>query len=42
MKVESLGPIRQVNSFSTEEKVIAKANNAEYGLFASIFTTGLS
>lgn len=38
MRVESFGPIGQVNSFSTEEEVLEKANDTEYGLYASIFT----
>jgi len=42
MKVESFGPIAQVNSFSTEEEVIAKANNTEYGLYSSVFTNDLN
>ena|SRR5436190_9568278 len=42
MKVESFGPIGQVNSFSTEEEVLAKANDTEYGLYASIFTRDIN
>jgi aldehyde dehydrogenase (NAD+) len=42
MKNESFGPIGQVNSFSTEEEVIAKANDTEYGLYASVFTNDIS
>jgi aldehyde dehydrogenase (NAD+) len=42
MKVESFGPIAQVNSFSTEEEVLAKANDTEYGLYSSVFTNDLS
>jgi aldehyde dehydrogenase (NAD+) len=38
MKVESFSPIGQVNSFSTEEEVLERANDIEYGLYASIFT----
>ena len=38
MKIESFGPIGQVNSFSTEEEVLAKANDIEYGLCSSVFT----
>jgi aldehyde dehydrogenase (NAD+) len=42
MQVESFGPIGQVNSFSTEEEVLEKANDTEYGLYASVFTNDIS
>src|SRR5271170_6974882 len=42
MKVESFGPIGQVNSFSTEEEVLTKANDTEYGLYSSVFTNDIT
>jgi aldehyde dehydrogenase (NAD+) len=42
MTMESFGPVAQVNAFSTEEEVIAKANDTEYGLYASVFTNDVS
>jgi aldehyde dehydrogenase (NAD+) len=42
MTVESFGPIGQVNSFSTEEEVLAKANDTEYGLYSSVFTNDIN
>jgi aldehyde dehydrogenase (NAD+) len=43
MKNESFGPIGQVNAFSTEsEEVLAKANDTEYGLYASVFTNDIT
>jgi len=41
MNVESFGPIGEVNSFSTEEEVLGKANDTEYGLYGSIFTKNI-
>jgi aldehyde dehydrogenase (NAD+) len=42
MKNESFGPIAQVNSFTSEEDVLAKANDSEFGLYASIFTRDIN
>jgi len=42
MKNESFAPIAQVNSFSSEEEVLAKANDSEFGLYASVFTRDLN
>jgi aldehyde dehydrogenase (NAD+) len=42
MKMESFGPISQVNSFSTEDEVLAKANDTEYGLYSSVFTNDIT
>ncbi|MDE2412776.1 MAG: 2-hydroxymuconic semialdehyde dehydrogenase [Sphingomonadales bacterium] len=39
---EIFGPCCHVRPFDTEEEAIALANNTEYGLSASIFTTNLS
>jgi aldehyde dehydrogenase (NAD+) len=38
MQEEVFGPVVAINTFSTEEEVIAKANNSEFGLYASVFT----
>jgi aldehyde dehydrogenase (NAD+) len=41
LKIEFFSPIGQVNSLSGKEEVAAKANDTEYGLFASVFTKDL-
>ena len=41
MKEEIFGPVVNINVFSSEEEVLAKANNTEYGLYASIFTKNI-
>ncbi|MAD81654.1 MAG: hypothetical protein CL912_01715 [Deltaproteobacteria bacterium] len=41
MKEEVFGPVVVINTFKTEEDVIAKANDAEYGLYASLWTNDL-
>lgn len=38
MKEEILGPVVNINVFSTEEEVLAKANDTEFGLYASVLT----
>ncbi|THC98798.1 hypothetical protein EYZ11_001706 [Aspergillus tanneri] len=38
VKEEVFGPVATVHRFSTEEEVIAKANDIEYGLSAAVFT----
>ncbi|KAK1139142.1 hypothetical protein N8T08_001265 [Aspergillus melleus] len=38
VKEEIFGPVATVHRFSTEDEVIAKANDSEYGLSAAIFT----
>ncbi|KAJ6079139.1 hypothetical protein N7467_008892 [Penicillium canescens] len=38
MQEEVFGPVVAINTFSTEEEAIAKANNSEFGLYASVFT----
>lgn len=40
-KEEIFGPVVIVNTFSTEEEAIAKANDTEYGLYASLYTKDL-
>lgn len=41
MKEEVFGPVVVINTFKTEEEVIAKANNTEFGLYASLWTKDL-
>lgn len=38
MKEEIFGPVVHINTFKTEEEAIAKANDTEFGLYASVFT----
>ncbi|GAA5949611.1 hypothetical protein JCM21900_002469 [Sporobolomyces salmonicolor] len=39
---EMLGPVGIVHTFKDEKEVIRRANNTEYGLFASVFTKDIS
>lgn len=39
---ETFGPVAPILSFTSDEEVIEKANNTDYGLAAYIFTTNLS
>ncbi|KAK3704628.1 hypothetical protein LTR37_013727 [Vermiconidia calcicola] len=41
-KEEVFGPFVNINTFKTEEEAIAKANDTEYGLYASVFTKDIS
>ncbi|KAB5513411.1 aldehyde dehydrogenase domain-containing protein [Coniochaeta sp. 2T2.1] len=41
MKEEIFGPIVHINTFRTEAEAIAKANDTEYGLYASVFTKNI-
>ena len=41
MKEEIFGPVVHINTFKTEADVIAKANDTEYGLYASVFTKNM-
>lgn len=41
MKEEVFGPVVVINTFKTEEEAIAKANNTEFGLYASLWTKDL-
>ena len=42
MQVESFGPIGELNTFKTEEEALKRANDSEYGLYASVFTNDLT
>jgi betaine-aldehyde dehydrogenase len=42
VKDEIFGPVMSILKFETEEEVIRRANDTEYGLAAGIFTTNLS
>jgi succinate-semialdehyde dehydrogenase/glutarate-semialdehyde dehydrogenase len=42
MREETFGPVLPVRSFKTEDEAIALANDSEFGLAASIFTTDRS
>lgn len=42
MREEVFGPLACIASFSTEEEVIAKANDSAYGLSAAVFTNDLN
>lgn len=42
MKEEVFGPVLNINTFETEAEVIAKANDTEFGLYASVFTKDIS
>ncbi|KAI0548876.1 aldehyde dehydrogenase [Xylaria curta] len=41
-KQEIFGPVAIVNKFKTEEEIIAKANDTEYGLMAGVFTQDIN
>jgi aldehyde dehydrogenase (NAD+) len=41
MKEEIFGPVVVINTFSTEEEVIAKANDTKFGLYESLWTRDL-
>ena len=41
MKEEIFGPVVIINTFTTEAEAIAKANDTEYGLYASLYTKDL-
>ncbi|KAK5119887.1 hypothetical protein LTR85_007213 [Meristemomyces frigidus] len=41
-KEEVFGPFVNINTFKTEAEAIEKANNTEYGLYASVYTNDLS
>ncbi|OAP59768.1 hypothetical protein AYL99_04770 [Fonsecaea erecta] len=42
MKEEIFGPVVCVNTFTDEEEVLKRANDTEYGLYASVFTKDIS
>ncbi|KAG0649465.1 Aldehyde dehydrogenase [Hyphodiscus hymeniophilus] len=41
MQEEIFGPVVVINTFTTEEEVLQKANNSEFGLYASVYTKDL-
>jgi aldehyde dehydrogenase (NAD+) len=41
MKEEIFGPVININIFHTEEDALSKANNTEYGLYASVYTNNI-
>ncbi|KAH6843451.1 aldehyde dehydrogenase domain-containing protein [Chaetomium sp. MPI-CAGE-AT-0009] len=41
-KEEVFGPVVVINTFETEAEAIAKANDTEFGLYASVFTRDVS
>lgn len=41
MKEEIFGPVCVINTFETEDEVIAKANDTEFGLYAALYTHDL-
>lgn len=41
MKEEIFGPVVVINTFKTEQEVITKANDSEYGLYACLYTHNL-
>ncbi|OJJ04111.1 hypothetical protein ASPVEDRAFT_73672 [Aspergillus versicolor CBS 583.65] len=41
VKEEVFGPVVVINTFKTEDEAIQKANNSEFGLYASVFTKDL-
>jgi acyl-CoA reductase-like NAD-dependent aldehyde dehydrogenase len=41
MREEIFGPVVVINVFETEEEVMRKANDSEYGLYASVYTKAL-
>lgn len=42
MKEEVFGPVVNINTFETEEEVIAKANDTEFGLYAAVYTRNIN
>ncbi|KAH6632912.1 aldehyde dehydrogenase [Boeremia exigua] len=41
LKEEIFGPVVIINTFSTEEEIMKKANETEYGLYAAVYTKSL-
>ena len=41
MREEVFGPVVAINTFKTEEEAVRKANDTEFGLYASVFTKDL-
>ncbi|KAJ5930495.1 Retinal dehydrogenase 1 [Penicillium verhagenii] len=42
MKEEIFGPVVAINTFKDEAEVVAKANDTEFGLYASVYTKDVS
>ncbi|KAK0640552.1 aldehyde dehydrogenase domain-containing protein [Cercophora newfieldiana] len=42
MKEEVFGPVVNINTFDTEDEVIAKANDTEFGLYAAVYTRNIN
>ncbi|KAH7127521.1 aldehyde dehydrogenase [Dactylonectria macrodidyma] len=42
MKEEIFGPVVNINTFSSEREVLDKANDSEFGLYASVFTANIN
>jgi aldehyde dehydrogenase (NAD+) len=42
VKKEIFGPVVILNSFKDEDEVLAKANDTEFGLYASVFTKDIN
>ncbi|KAH6618420.1 Aldehyde/histidinol dehydrogenase [Chaetomium sp. MPI-SDFR-AT-0129] len=42
MKEEVFGPVVIINTFGTEAEVVAKANDTEFGLYASVYTRNVN
>ena len=42
MKEEIFGPVVVINTFETEDEVIGKANDSEFGLYAAVYTTNIN
>jgi aldehyde dehydrogenase (NAD+) len=42
MREEIFGPVVCINTFTDEEEVLKRANDTEYGLYASVFTKDIS
>lgn len=42
MKIGSFSPISQIDTFITEDELIAHANDTEYDLYASVFTKDIN
>lgn len=41
MKEETFGPVVNISTFATEDEVIKKANDTEFGLYASVYTKNI-
>ena len=42
MQAEIFGPVVIVNTFRTEDEIVQKANDSEYGLMAGVFTQDIN